>query len=277
MKISLRSVTCALAALLLGACASPDMPPIRTDIQALSQDSRVQFIVIHATQENFADSLRILSQGGVSSHYLVDVTPPTIYRLVDEDRRAWHAGASQWQSFGNLNAASVGIEVVNPAPVKSEQGWIWNTPYPQAQLDAVIALVKSIAKRHGVRADRILAHSDIAPQRKVDPGPHFPWKQLAQAGLIPWPDAALVARQQRVYESALPDVQWFQDQLAAHGFSVPRNGQLDEPTRVVIAAFQMKYRPARYDGAPDAETAALLSAATTPGGMLMSDGTPFKP
>lgn len=272
-----RTALYVFAALLLSACASRDMPPLDTRFTAVSQDSRVQFVVIHATQENFEDSLRILSRGGVSSHYLVDIAPPTIYRLVDEERRAWHAGASSWQSFANLNAGSIGIEVVNPPPVKTEQGWVWNTPYPQAQIDQVIALVKSIVKRHGVRADRVLAHSDIAPQRKIDPGPRFPWKQLADAGVIPWPDATAVARQRTAYEAALPSVQWFQDRLAAHGFAVPQNGELDEATRRVIGAFQLKYRPARYDGTPDAETAALLDVAATPGGMLMADGTAFKP
>jgi len=276
-KTAYRRALCAIAALLLSACASRDMPPLDTRFNALSQDSRVQFVVIHATQENFDDSLRILSQGGVSSHYLVDAVPPTVYRLVDEERRAWHAGASNWQSFSNLNAGSIGIEIVNPSPIQTEQGWVWDTPYPQPQIDQVIALVKSIVKRHGVRADRVLAHSDIAPQRKVDPGPRFPWKQLAEAGVIPWPDAAAVARRRTAYEAALPDVRWFQDKLAVHGFAVPQNGVLDAPTRRVIGAFQMKYRSARYDGTPDAETAALLDVATTPGGLLMADGTPFKP
>jgi len=271
--------TLAIACLALGACAAPphDMPPQDTRFSAASRDSRVQFIVIHATEEGFADSLRILTEGPVSSHYLVDATPPTVYRLVNEDQRAWHAGVSSWGQFGSLNAASVGIEVVNPAPIKTATGLVWNTPYPQAQIDAVIALVRSVARRHGVRADRIVAHSDIAPQRKVDPGPRFPWTLLADAGLMPWPDAAAVARQRPAYERQLPAVRWFQERLASHGFAVSQTGELDAATQRVIAAFQMKYRNSRYDGQPDAETAALLDVATTPGGLLMKDGTPFKP
>jgi len=269
----------AIACLALSSCAAPpaDMPPLDTRFSAARQDSRVQFIVIHATEEGFEDSLRILTEGQVSSHYLVDADPPTVYRLVDEAQRAWHAGVSSWGQFGNLNAASVGIEVVNPAPIKTAAGPVWSTPYPQAQIDAVIALVRSIARRHGVRADRIVAHSDIAPQRKVDPGPRFPWKQLADAGLMPWPDAAAVARQRPVFELQLPAAKWFQERLAAHGFVVPQTGELDAATLRVIAAFQMKYRNSRYDGQPDAETAALLDVITTPGGLLMKDGTPFKP
>jgi N-acetylmuramoyl-L-alanine amidase len=104
----------------------------------------------------------------------------------------------------------------------------------------------------------IIAHSDVAPQRKVDPGPLFPWRRLADAGLMVWPDAQAVTRQQALFSPSLPTVAWFQAQLARQGYEVPRDGELTEATRKVLAAFQMKYRPARYDGEPDAETAALL-------------------
>jgi N-acetylmuramoyl-L-alanine amidase len=113
-------------------------------------------------------------------------------------------------------------------------------------------------QRHQLPPGSILAHSDVAPQRKVDPGPLFPWKRLADAGLIPWPDAAEVAHEQALFSASLPSVQWFQEQLARQGYAVPSHGELDQATRNVIAALQMKYRPARYDGEPDAETAALL-------------------
>jgi N-acetylmuramoyl-L-alanine amidase len=126
----------------------------------------------------------------------------------------------------------------------------------------VVALVKDIAARHKVRPDRILGHSDIAPQRKVDPGPQFPWKRLADEGLIPWPDAATVTRWQRDYEAALPSPAWFQRALFRHGFLVADHGQWDDASRKVLAAFQMKYRASLYDGQPDAETAALLTALT---------------
>jgi len=113
-------------------------------------------------------------------------------------------------------------------------------------------------QRHQLPPGSIIGHSDIAPQRKVDPGPLFPWKQLADAGLMPWPNAEVVARQQAVFSSSLPSVAWFQQQLAEQGYEVPSTGVLDEATRNVIRAFQMKYRQALYDGQPDAETAALL-------------------
>ena len=133
-------------------------------------------------------------------------------------------------------------------------------PYPQAQIDHLIALLKDLKTRHGVPGANIVGHSDIAPQRKVDPGPLFPWAQLGAAGLIPWPDAAGVQEQLRRLDGRLPDVAWFQHQLAAAGYAVPQQGELDQATRNVLAAFQMKYRPARCDGQPDLETAALLLA-----------------
>lgn len=257
----------ALGALLTG-CASG--PAIDTRYHAVSHDSRVQFIVIHATELDFQPALIRLTTGGVSSHYLVDRSPPRIYRLVAEDRRAWHAGKSYWQGQTHLNASSIGIEIVNAGNGGDPAGAY--APYPPEQIDAVVALVRDLERRHGVRPHRIVGHSDIQPQSKQDPGPLFPWARLAAAGLIPWPDAAAVARARPHFEAALPDVAWFQHRLAAHGFEVPQDGVLAAETRNVLGAFQMKYRPARFDGVLDAETAALLEVLTTPGGLLLRGG-----
>lgn len=250
----------AIALALLAGCAAG--PPIDTTYTSENQDSRVQYLVIHFTSEDFEASLRTLTRGGssrpVSAHYLVRDDPPVIYRLVDESRRAWQAGVSSWQGQTQLNAASIGIEIVNLGDHGSTpQTRTWHE-YPKSQVDAVVALVKDIVARHHIRPDRIVGHSDIAPQRKVDPGPTFPWKRLADEGLIPWPDATAVAQRRAAFEQQLPDVAWFQQALARVGYAVPRNGELDEATVKVIAVFQMKYRPARYDGMPDAETAAIL-------------------
>lgn len=252
-----------LAIVLLAAAGCATGPRIDTAYTAASQDSRVQFLILHFTTGDFPGALDILTRGPVSSHYLVAEDPPVIYRLVDESRRAWHAGESSWQGHTQLNAASIGIEIVNTGSRATPGGIAW-AEYPEPQIDAVVTLVKSIVERHRIRPDRILGHSDIAPTRKVDPGPRFPWKRLADEGLIPWPDAGRVAQRRTVYEAIPPDVRWYQAKLAAHGFAVPQSGELDEDTRSVIAAFQMKYRQRLYDGAPDAETAALLDVITAP-------------
>ena len=260
----MKNASTILAALLLAGCATG--LSIDDTYTAQSQDSRVQFLVLHFTNEDFPRSLRILTQGRVSSHYLVAESPPTIYRLVDENRRAWHAGLSSWKGNTQLNASSIGIEIVNmglahgsvPEDIRNY------AEYPKEQIDAVIELCKDIVKRHSIPPERVVGHSDIAPQRKVDPGPKFPWKRFAEAGLIVWPDAAKVAARRPYFEQNLPNALWFQERLAQHGFAVPNHGELDAPTRNVIRAFQMKYRPERFDGMPDAETAALLDALVTP-------------
>lgn len=252
---------CAFSLLLLAGCASG--PYIDTTYTSRSQDSRAQFLIIHYTAGGFAGSLKWLTEGPVSSHYLVNDHPPTIYRLVHDDRRAYHAGVSSWKGNTQLNASSIGIEIVNLGSTPTPEGQQW-FDYPRPQIDAVIALVKKIVRDHDIKPDRILAHSDIAPQRKTDPGPRFPWKRLADDGLIQWPDAALVALRRPGFEAQLPGVEWFQRNLAQHGFVVPVNGELDKATQNVIAAFQMKYRPAIFDGTPDAETAALLDVLNFP-------------
>ena len=219
------------------------------------------FLVLHFTNETMAESVRLLTQGSVSAHYLVSDEPaPRIFRLVDESRRAWHAGASSWDGHAMLNAGSIGIEIVNPGRVTLPDGSEAFAPYPPAQIDLVVALVKDIVARHDIRPGHVLGHSDVAPQRRLDPGPQFPWHRLAAEGLVAWPDPTRVAASLPGYQRQLPDVAWFQQALARHGFAVPEHGVLDEPTRRVVAAFQMKYRPARHDGTPDAETAALLHA-----------------
>jgi len=252
----MKALILALFGLLLVGCASG--PRIDTSHTSIGQDSREQFIVIHYTSSDLQRSLEILKGDGVSSHYLIGEAPATIYRLVDEDRRAWHAGESQWNGRTWLNSSSIGIELVNRGYIESPEGRLWY-PYSDEQIDALIVLLKDIMQRHGLKPGAIVGHSDIAPQRKVDPGPLFPWKRLADAGLVPWPDAEAVARQRSLFATALPDVAWFQSQLAEQGYKVPEHGYLDLETRNVIAAFQMKYRPGRFDGEPDAETAALLA------------------
>ena len=235
-------------ALLMTGCATwqRDHPYVNIDTTytAKSQDSRAQFLILHFTNENFEGSLKILTEGPVSSHYLVDVNPPTVYRLVDESRRAYHAGLSRWGNVAALNAASIGIEIVNKGNQKTPDGTTIWFDYPDAQMDVVMALVKDIVKRHGIRADHILGHSDIA--------------------LIPWPDATYVTSKLPEYTAQLPDITWFQQKLAKYGYGTPQTGQLDKATHDVLEAFQLRFRQSKFDGLPDAETAAILDALTRP-------------
>lgn len=258
----------AAAALLLGGCATRPLH-IDTRYDAAMQSSRVQFLVLHYTVADFDESLRLLTgtRPGVSSHYLVRDDPVRVYRLVDESRLARHAGESYWRGMTALNASSVGIEIVNPGYVDTPEGRVY-APYPQAQIDTVIRLAREIVARHDIHPGRVLGHADIAPGRKQDPGPAFPWRQLAEAGIIHWPDAEQVAARLAFHRAnPLPAPAWFQERLADVGYRVPRSGELDEATREVVSTFQMKYRPADIAGLPDAETAALLDVVSTPGGL----------
>ncbi len=235
-----------------------DVSKIDSSIDATSQESRVRFLIIHFTALNQTQSLQVLSQQSVSSHYLVgDDQPSTVYRLVNENRMAHHAGISSWKNFTQLNTSSIGIEIVNLGYQDSLSGRQYQS-FPQHQIDAVITLVKDIVERHKIKPENILGHAEIAPQRKPDPGPLFPWKQLADAGLIPWPNEEEVIRQKIIYEQELPDIVWFQKKLSAIGYATPQTGMWDQETRNVLIAFQTRYRPNLFDGMPDAQTSALL-------------------
>ena len=256
-SMKFRALWCAV--LLLSGCSALKFDD---SYQSVGHDSRVQFIVLHYTSSDLPRSLYLLSGKDVSSHYLIAEQPATIYRLVDENRRAWHAGDSQWNGRTWLNSSSIGIEMVNKGYTDTPEGRVWQ-PWSEPQIDALVLLLKDIMQRHGLTATSVIGHSDIAPQRKVDPGPAFPWQRLAQEGLILWPEAQAVAVHQQTFTQQLPTVFWFQQQLAQVGYAVPEHGELDKATRNVLAAFQMKYRSHRYDGEPDAQTAAMLLALTT--------------
>lgn len=242
--------------ILLVGCASG--PQFDTRHPSANHDSRIQFVVVHYTSASLERSLQLLTHGDVSSHYLIgDDKGATIYKLVDENLRSWHAGESEWEGRTWLNSSSIGIEIVNPGFKVIPTGRLWY-PYSEAQVQSLIILLKDISKRYTISPRNIIGHSDIAPLRKLDPGPMFPWKRLAAEGLGVWPNEQAVTRQQAHFEVQPPTISWFQAQLARLGYPTPQTGELDVATRHVIAAFQMHFRPSRFDGTPDAQTAALL-------------------
>ncbi len=242
--------------ILLAGCASG--PRFDTRHPSANYDSRIQFVVVHYTSASLERSLQLLTHGEVSSHYLIgDDKGATIYKLMDENLRAWHAGESEWQGRTWLNSSSIGIEIVNPGFKDTPTGRLWY-PYSEDQVQSLIVLLKDISKRYAINPRNIIGHSDIAPMRKLDPGPLFPWKRLAAEGLGIWPNEQAVTRQQAQFAVQLPTIGWFQAQLARAGYPTPQTGELDVATRDVIAAFQLHFRPTRFDGTPDAQTAALL-------------------
>lgn len=245
-----------VAFIVLAGCTSG--PRFDTSHPSVNHDNRIQFVVVHYTSASLERSLALLTHGEVSAHYLIgDDKDATIYKLVDESRRAWHAGESEWEGRTWLNSSSIGIEIVNPGFIDTPTGRLWY-PYSEAQVQALTVLLKDILKRNGLNPRSIIGHSDIAPLRKLDPGPLFPWKRLAQAGLGIWPDEQAVARQQVLFAAQLPSASWFQAELARLGYPTPQTGEWDVATQQVLAAFQMHYRPTRFDGTPDAQSAAIL-------------------
>ena len=264
------AVICSVCCALLAACSSTEINRgayiADTRYHAPSADSRVRFLVMHYTQGNEARSLAVLTGDDVSVHYVVPDNPPiengepVVYQLVPESERAWHAGKSEWQGTTELNAASIGIENVNVGPVDTPQGRTWQ-PYPPAQVDALVKLAKDIVTRYKIPPTRVVGHSDIAPQRKTDPGPAFPWRTLYDNGIGAWPDDATVAQHLGGRDpKSLVDVASLQQKLQRYGYDVATGGVLDDKTRRVIAAFQMHFRPVDYAGNPDAQTDAIAAA-----------------
>lgn len=251
----MKSIFVLFLLMLLTACSSG--PTFDTSHPSVNYDSRAQFVVVHYTSASLDRSLALLTHGEVSAHYLIGDGPATVYKLVDESQRAWHAGESEWDGRTWLNSSSIGIEIVNPGYRDTPTGRLWY-PYSEAQIQTLIVLLKDIVKRNHIEPRHVIGHSDIAPLRKLDPGPLFPWKRLAQEGLGIWPDEQQVARRQAQLIGVVPSIVWFQQQLALLGYPTPQTGELDIATRHVLAAFQMHYRPLKFDGEPDLQSAAML-------------------
>jgi N-acetylmuramoyl-L-alanine amidase len=189
----------------------------------------------------------------VSAHYFVD-EDGTIAQLVPEARRAWHAGTAFWAGETDINSCSIGIEIVNSG---HEFGY---PDFPPYQIDAVIALCRDIVARRRIRADRVLAHSDVAPGRKQDPGERFPWEKLHKAGVGHWVAPARVTGTARLTVGDRNEtVSLLQSQLAKYGYGIATTGEYDESTRDVVAAFQRHFRPARVDGIADGSTLTTLT------------------
>ena len=218
--------------------------------------ARPDVIILHYTgMPDGAGALRQLCNPAseVSAHYFV-WEDGRVVQLVAEDRRAWHAGKGLWKGESDLNSASIGVEIVNC-------GHEALPPYPIAQIDAVIALVGDISARRSIVPRRVLAHSDIAPARKRDPGEHFPWDALWRAGIGHWtppppPDSPPMFR----HGQEGPPIRALQAMLALYGYGVDLSGVYDHQTRIVVAAFQRHFRPARVDGETDQPTLETLRA-----------------
>lgn len=220
------------------------------------EGSQIDMLVLHYTgMENAESALQRLCdpRAEVSAHYFI-YEDGRILQCVPEARRAWHAGKSYWKGATDLNSCSIGVEIVNPG---HEFGY---RPFPEAQINAVIALCLDVCARHGIAPWKVLAHSDIAPERKDDPGELFPWDVLAKRGVgfyvEPSGDlgGALVMQEG---DTGQP-VEAFQSLLALYGYHVPVSGVYDVATAHAVTAFQRHFRQDKVDGVADRSTVETL-------------------
>ncbi len=226
---------------------APDSPLVADLVPSPNIEPRLRgltpsLLVLHYTGLPTVDrSLEVLSRPDckVSCHYVVD-TDGRIIQMVAEEMRAWHAGLSSWFGETDINSASIGIEIQNP-------GHAGGYPeFPKAQMRAVTALCQDVMQRHSIAPQGVLAHSDIAPPRKIDPGEKFDWPGLAREGVGFWVPPALVESHDSGFGpgDVHEDIAEAQRHFAKYGYGISDTGVFDEATRFVVRAFQLHFRPA---------------------------------
>lgn len=217
--------------------------------------SRPDMIILHYTgmkTGEAAEAWLCAPESQVSSHYLVH-EDGRIVQMVRESDRAWHAGKSFWRGVTDVNSHSVGIEIANPGHEFGYRG------FPGRQISAIIDLCWGIIARHPVAPQRVLGHSDVAPGRKVDPGEKFPWRKLAEASIGHFVAPARAGGKPILgYGDRGAAVEELQSMLSLYGYGIDITGIYDEPTSVVVSAFQLHFRPRRVDGLADRSTVDTL-------------------
>ena len=222
-------------------------------------DARVappDMIVLHYTgmESGEAALARLVDPAAkVSAHYLIE-EDGRLFALVPEARRAWHAGVSSWHGERDINGRSVGIELVNPG---HEFGY---RQFPDAQIGTLLVLMEDIRSRWTIEDARILGHSDVAPERKRDPGELFPWKTLAEAGHGLWVDPSPAPGPPLTIGDEGLGVMALRAALKRIGYDLPVGGDYDSAAATVVTAFQRHWAPARVDGVADGDTRARLMA-----------------
>jgi N-acetylmuramoyl-L-alanine amidase len=217
---------------------------------------RADLLLLHYTGMESAEKALFwltCAQSKVSCHYLVDEAG-VVTQMVPEGERAWHAGRSHWAGEEDINSCSIGIEIHNPGHGLDHR------PFPEVQMRAVEALCRDIIGRNGIEAARVLAHSDVAPSRKNDPGELFDWARLARAGVGLWVEPEPIGDDAGLAPGISgPLVAALQLRLRAFGYGLAVTGDYDLATEQVVTAFQRHWRPLRVDGGADMSTVATLA------------------
>lgn len=231
-------------------CPSPNYGPRPPDVP-------IDILLVHYTgMASAAGALDWLCApvSSVSCHFFI-FEDGRIVQLVDEADRAWHAGRSVWAGETDINSRSIGIELAHPG---HEHGY---RAFDPRQIAALIDLSLGIVDRHAIPPDRVLAHSDVAPARKEDPGELFPWRQLFEAGVGLWvPPAPIVEGPTIRQGDQGEEVAGLQNKLRAYGYGIDEGGTFGAETEAVVVAFQRHFRPERFDGVADLSTIATLEA-----------------
>lgn len=242
---------------------TPDFAAAQAIGPAVNFDERlapIDTIILHYTGMpscSGAVDWLLCEQSRVSCHYVVDERG-AVLQLLPEQSRAWHAGVSSWGGKGDLNSRSIGIEIANAG---HDHGY---PDFPSSQIAAVIELCRDCGKRWAVAPELVLAHSDVAPTRKQDPGEKFPWKTLYEAGVGHWiqPTPLGGGRFLQKGDSGQPVEAW-QSMLSYYGYAVDINGEFCDLTEAVTAAFQRHFRPEKVDGIADRSTIETLHRLTS--------------
>lgn len=227
------------------------------NFNARANGKSIDLIILHYTGMTEANAARTRlcdPASQVSAHYVIE-RDGKIWQLVAESERAWHSGLSYWQGETDINSTSIGIELVNRGHQFGYQ------TFPTVQITNCISLVQGIMQRHAIAPQRVLAHSDVAPQRKEDPGELFPWQSCAQNGVGFWPQATPPAIQTTI-QNPMPLAE-IRTMLRTIGYECPLEGEYDLPLRRILLAFQRHWLPHHLSGLADAPTSTMLHAVAT--------------
>ena len=241
--------------------------------QSTGKSERIKTIVLHYTVSDNARSIKLLTRGKVSAHYLVmDKNDNKIYSLVPESERAWHAGNGGFAGRTILNDTSIGIEIVNKGIKPQYRNALKNSeldyhPYShfiefdELQIKKVAQLVQDIAQRYDISPKNIIGHADLAPSRKIDPGAKFPWQRLHDDyGIGAWYDEADKQYFMQQVQLATPTIREVKQAFRDYGYQMNTTDVWDKEGRDVIYAFQLHFRPLKPTGIMDIETYAILKA-----------------
>ncbi len=281
-KIFLHIILTSISLFFINGCSGNKVRHLNSE----NHNDRIRYLIIHHTTIDYEKSVEALTRpNGVSAHYLIPETDDSSYssdklevvQLVDEKDRAWHAGVSYWQGKTGLNDQSIGIELVYLSPCgQSEQPITYHTglnsnavsdsicfypDYDDKQIALLIDLAKDILERHPeISPTQIIGHSDITPDRRVDPGPRFPWHRLYKAGIGAWYEQETVTEYWNQFLDSRPSIGVIQAALRAYGYGVIETGVLDAPTINALTVFQMHFRPWEVSGKITVQTSATLFA-----------------